>query len=139
MILAASGQSSLGIYLLHRREKPIDRHRRESRKAVGDRVRQHERAVVHHRTAGICDIGHIAVALFGARLDQRAGHACQQFGRVVAIEQADAEAIVTHGAHAVCDNQPSFFDLDRRAAVADLDKFPWPARFDNDLLPFCQS
>ena len=52
-------------------QRLIERHGGKGREAVGERVGQNKCSLPYHSPAGIVDVRHVAVALFGARADQR--------------------------------------------------------------------
>ena len=49
---------------------------------------------------------------------------CDHSGRVVQIEQHGTQAIGSHGADTVGDDEPAMFRFEGRSGISDLDKLP---------------
>src|ERR1022692_4971294 len=104
--------------LFHRGQDLVERERRERCGIVGYPIGNHELPAVHEATARVNDIGLVAVALVCIRFDQWFRQAANNLGRVVTIEQESADAVLSHGPHAVADYEPAGFGFDRRATIA---------------------
>src|SRR5690606_16502644 len=120
---------------LHRSYQVVEGQSCERGETVGHGIWQHERAPMDQRAAGVHDVGDVSGALGLVGPQQRLGRSSKEPCRIVAIKEAGSDRIVAERADAVGDHQPALVDLQRRAAVADLDELPRPAWSDYRLAP----
>src|SRR5688572_12833347 len=113
-----------GRRLFHCGQHVAQRKRGEGGAVIGLGVGDDELSPVDQTAAGVNDVGHVAFALVFVGLDQRFAEAANDFGRIVQIQEECADAIFTHGAHAVAEDEPARLGLDGRAAIAHLNEFP---------------
>ena len=96
-----------------------------SRSGVGDAERDEEAVAVAQRAARVDDVRHVAVLLVGLRVRAAAADVWPMTTRrVVEVEQQRADRVRAHRADAVGEHEPALVGLDRRPAVADLDRLP---------------
>src|SRR5439155_19902162 len=89
--------------------------------------------LVEESATCINDIGDVAFALIWVGLEQGFAEATDHFGRIIAIEQKRADAVLSQRANTVAKDQPACVGLNGGAAVAKLDQFPWECRFEEHL------
>ena len=83
--------------------------------------------------ARINDVGYVAFPFALIRFEQGFSQAADHFGGIVAIEEERADAVLSHGADAVAEDQPACIGLDGGSAVPNLDQFPWESGFEQHL------
>ena len=64
------------------------------------------------------------------RLEQGFAETAKHFGGIVAVKKEGADAVLSHRADAVSEDQPSGIGLDGRSAIPHLDQFPGKSRFE---------
>jgi hypothetical protein len=64
------------------------------------------------------------------RLEQGFAETANHFGGIVAVKKEGADAVLSHRADAVSEDQPSGIGLDGRSAIPHLDQFPGKSRFE---------
>jgi len=100
---------------------------------IGQTIGNDQFAVVEQSAACVNDVRYIAFTLVLVWLEQGFPQAADDLGRVIAIEQESADAVLSQRADTVTENQPSGSGLDRRSTVTQLDQFPRKGRFKEQL------
>jgi hypothetical protein len=91
---------------------------------IGQTIRNDQFAVVEQSAAGIDDIRNVALTLGLVWPEQGFAQSSNYFGGIIAIEEERTDAVLSHRANTVAEDQPSGVGLDWRAAVSDLGLFP---------------
>src|SRR3984885_9329059 len=106
--------------------------KRDSREAgsmVGQTIRNDQLTVMEQSAARIDHVGHVAFPFPLVGFEQRLAEAPDHFGGIVAIEQERADAVLSHGADPVAEDQPARIGLNGGSAVPKLDQLPRENRF----------
>jgi hypothetical protein len=96
---------------------------------IGQTIGNDQLAVVEESATRINDVGHVAFpfALFG--FEQGFAEAADHFSKIIAIEEERTDAVLSHRADTVAEDQPPCVGLDGGSAVPKLDQFPRESRF----------
>src|SRR4051812_33568080 len=127
---AAERGSGLGRRREHRLEQLVEPCGREADRGVGGPVVEADVAArrVVDEAAGEDDVGDVAGALVGRDgCEHPPGEAAQDAGRLVEVEQREADAVDLAGdglLDAVVDQQPAVLGTERRRADADAERVP---------------
>src|ERR1035438_135805 len=117
-------------FLLHSIEYLSERDCGETRGVIGQTIGNDQFALVEQSAARIDNIGHVACPLVLVRLKQRFAETANHFGWIIAIQEERADAVFSHWADTMAEDQPPGVGLDRRSAVPELDQFPGKDRFE---------
>src|SRR5581483_3059882 len=106
---------------------------REARGVIGQTVRDDQFAVVDQSATGVNDVRHVAFAFVFIWFEQRFVEAADHFGGIITIEEERADAIPSHRANPVAEDQPTCVRLNWGSAVPKLYQFPREGRFKQHL------
>src|SRR5436853_6411954 len=101
----------------------------ETRGVIGKTIRNDQFAVVEESATRINDVGDVAFSFVFIGLEQRFAEAADHFAGIIAIEQKRANAVLSHRANTMAEDQPSGTGLDGGSTVPNLDQFPRESRF----------
>src|SRR6476646_10361381 len=96
----------------------------EAGSVIGKAVGNDQFTIVDQRAASINDIRYVAFSLILVRTEQGFAEAADDFGGILAIEQERANAVFSHGADAMAEDQPPGLGFDRRSTVSQLNQLP---------------
>ena len=107
-------QTTRGEFLFgHGRQHFIEGNRSETGGVVGHGIGNDQFAVVHESAAGINDIRHVPLTLPLIRLEQGFTQAADHFAGIVAVEEECADAIRSHRADTMAEDQPACVGFNR--------------------------
>jgi len=120
-------------WLLHGRQYFLKWHGSETGGVIGQTKGDDQFALVEESATCINGVRYVAFTLVLVGFEQGFAEATDHFGRIIAIEQERADAVLSQGADTVAKNQPACVGLNGGPAVAKLDKFPREYRFEERL------
>ena len=120
-------------WLLHGRQYFLKWHGSETGGVIGQTKGDDQFALVEESATCINDVRYVAFTLVLVGFEQGFAEATDHFGRIIAIEQKRADAVLSQGADTVAKDQPASLGLNGGAAVAKLDQFPRECRFEEHL------
>lgn len=101
----------------------------ETGSVIGRAIRNDQHAIVKQSAAAIHNVRHVTFALIFIGLQQRLAEAAEDLAGIIAIEEERTDAVFSHRANSMAENQPSGIGFDGRTAVAELDQLPRKNRF----------
>src|ERR1700737_5620467 len=120
-------------FRLHGCQNVSERDGCETRSVIGEAVRGYQLTVVDESAARIDNVRYVTPTLIFIGFQQRLAKTPDDLAGIVSIEQKRTDAILSHRAYAMAQNQPSGIGLDGRSTVPELDQFPGKSRFEEHL------
>src|SRR5258708_31474413 len=96
---------------MHGSQRVIEWDGRETGGVIGHTIRNDQFAVVEESAARINDVGHVAFPFVLVGFEQRLAEATDHFGRIIAIEEERTDAVPSHRADTVAEDQPPCIGL----------------------------